>query len=165
MKNASGAITSPSPFNAARRAKTASKFCSVLAGRMWSCSPRVWAAASRSCDIVCAIRGLVGLTRSTTAVAAGATSRSNSRLPIELSVQVGHASDIAPRPGGVRTRTSYGWLATQPRLVCSGCFRDMPLDCAELALWLGAIDEAVKPLDELTAELMRNPLTRGAEAF
>ena len=73
--------------------------------------------------------------------------------------------DISCYHCGVRTRTSYGWLATQPRLVCSGCFRDMPLDCAELALWLGAIDEAVKPLDELTAELMRNPLTRGAEAF
>jgi hypothetical protein len=70
--------------------------------------------------------------------------------------------DISCYHCGVRTRTSYGWLATQPRLVCSGCFRDMPLDCTELARWLGAIDEAVKPLDELTAELTSNPLPHGA---
>jgi hypothetical protein len=35
--------------------------------------------------------------------------------------------DISCCHCGVRTRTSYGWLATQPRLVCSGCFRDVPL--------------------------------------
>jgi hypothetical protein len=32
-----------------------------------------------------------------------------------------------------KTRTTYRWLATQPRLVCLGCFRDIPLDGAELA--------------------------------
>src|SRR5215208_6836182 len=66
--------------------------------------------------------------------------------------------DISCYHCGVRTRTSYGWMATQPRLVCSGCFRDMPLDCAELARWFVAIDGAVKPLDELTGELAREPV-------
>ena len=67
--------------------------------------------------------------------------------------------DISCYHCGVGTRTSYGWLATQPRLVCSGCFRDMPLACAELAHWFVAIDKAVKPLDELTGELTREPVT------
>jgi hypothetical protein len=73
--------------------------------------------------------------------------------------------DIPCSQCGVKTRTTYRWLATQPRLVCSGCFRDIPLDGAELARRFVAIDEAVKPIEEVTAELMRNPLTRGAEAF
>ena len=52
-------------------AKTASKSRSVLASRMWSCSPRVWAAAFRSPEKASARVGLVGSTSAPTILDTG----------------------------------------------------------------------------------------------
>src|SRR5215218_5419425 len=74
---------------------------------------RVWAAASRSCDIVCAIRGLVGLTRSTTAFAAGANSRSNSRRFRPSSV-FRLVTPVTLPPGRARLATSPAAIGSLP---------------------------------------------------
>jgi len=54
---------------------------------------------------------------------------------------------------GARTRTTYRWLANEPCLVCEGCGESLYVNGPELARGLAAIEEAMAPIDEVTAEL------------
>ena len=61
--------------------------------------------------------------------------------------------DISCWVCGARTRTTYRWLATQPCLVCEGCGESLYVNGPELARGLAAIEDAMIPIDEVTAEL------------
>lgn len=49
-------------------------------------------------------------------------------------------------------------LATQPCLVCEGCGESLYVNGPELARGLAAIEEAMRLIDEVTAEL-KEPMT------
>ena len=66
--------------------------------------------------------------------------------------------DISCWVCGARTRTTFRWLANQLCLVCEGCGESLYVNGPELARGLAAIEDAMIPIDEVTAEL-KEPLT------
>ena len=107
MNNASGAITSASARNWTKVANTVSKSRSVLACRIWSCSPRVRAADCKFSRYVLCHKGAGRVDEERNDIRRGyQLAQQLQPLRPQLRVQVGHARDIAARSGKAGDKSS-----------------------------------------------------------